>query len=538
MNHFSPRSFLLKTNLHHSMVDRYFPITIIILGSLLFLISILNHGIGITSDSITYIGCAEKLKEGSLFIHKVPLATTNHYQEPNYYHEWGPMLPLILTGPMFIGIDPEISAIIFNCLSFCSMALLINRILSSVINNKRFIAAGTVLGIISFPLYSDATVLMSETPFNLFVISSLFLLLLYVKKEKNGYLYISIFFTALACLTRYIGVTLVMTSMIFLLISEGSIKKKIEKSLIFGTLSSLPTILFISRNYFLTGTLLGERYGPERGLLDNMMITYYEIVHWFIPSSIPKWIWIPSSLLLMLVIFSFVSFIIYTIIKEGIGYHRHYLIFGLFASIYTVFLLISASRVGFSKLGTRFLSPIYVPMLILLLFALSDIENRSLRHKKRILFLKPHHVRSFLSLFLISLVLSSSFIVFTEAKENVLTGTGVYSNDKWSGSVIMDYVKEQEFDGQVYSNFPHQVYYFTGKDARYTPLKRVQGSSEKVKGFELFNNSKGDRTAYIIWFLIEDEDQRDWLYDIKEVQKVYDVRSFKTFPDGNIYKLS
>ena len=326
MNNSSSKSFFIKITHNHSKIDIYLPIIILILGSLLFLFSIRNHGIGITTDSITYIGCADNLLDGRFFIHKVPLAITNHYQEPNYYHEWGPMLPLILFAPMLIGIDPEITAIIINCLSFCLIVLIINRILSSVIINKRFIITGTILGIISLPLYSDATDLMSETPFNLFVLSSLLFIFLYVKKEKKRYFYISILFAALACMTRYIGVTLIITSMIFFFINERSIKKKIETSFIFGFLSSLPTILFIGRNYYLTGTLLGERYGPERGLLDNMIITYSKIVHWFVPSFLPKWIWVPSSLILMLIILSFVLFIINIILKEGFRYHKHYLI--------------------------------------------------------------------------------------------------------------------------------------------------------------------------------------------------------------------
>jgi 4-amino-4-deoxy-L-arabinose transferase-like glycosyltransferase len=204
--------------------------------AIFIVLTVARFGIGITTDSITYIGAAENLVDGEFFVHKIPLATPDHYQEPNYYHEWGPMLPILLAGPLLIGIPQEITAVILNVISYAVLVLLTNMILRNSISDKRLIFAGTVLAVLSFPIYMDATVLMSESLFNLYVLLSLTTLYYHIKNERRYLFVLSIAFASMACLTRYVGVTLLISVTLFILIYKGKLTERFRKAVVLGSL--------------------------------------------------------------------------------------------------------------------------------------------------------------------------------------------------------------------------------------------------------------------------------------------------------------
>ena len=176
---------------------------------------------------------------------------------------------------------------------------------------------------------------MSEIPFNAFVAASLLSLHFYLKDKKRKYFWILILMTALACLTRYFGITLVITGVVVLFFHgmEKTFRKKIRDPFIFGALSSLPTAIYIMRNYFLTGTFVGDRYPARFGILYNLYRSSYHIVHWVIPRWIPAVIWVPLAFLLILIAAIIAFHALYMIIKGGRNTNI-IRIFGYFAVIY------------------------------------------------------------------------------------------------------------------------------------------------------------------------------------------------------------
>jgi len=501
------------------------------------LLTIWKHGIGITTDSITYIGAAENLADGKFFVHKVPLATPSHYSEAHYYHEWAPLLPALLAGPMLFGIPPEITAAVLNMLSFCLIVLLVNRVLDDSIRDRRLVLFGTVFTVLSLPLYLDATVVMSESPFNLFAVSSMASTYFYFRNGSRKWFWASVTFAALACLTRYIGIVLLISSGLSLFLAKGKVNDRFKRAMFFGIFSAFPTGLFIIRNKIVAGTLVGQRYGAERGLVENSMIVYVDIVHWFVPSQIPNSIWIPASMIAISLLIILFVYGAYRLLKEGGNRSLAFSIFGLFTLVYLPYLLISASSVGFTRLTDRFLSPLYAPGIIILVILLDVLLDFSpFRRKTSSPLNRVDPVKAFVMIASSILVFGSAASVLEAAFGNVEEGTGVYSNDEWRDSEVLEAARDLP-DGKVYSNFPHQVYYFTGIDARYSPLRTVQGSSERIDGYSLLNASLGSGYAYLVWIDIAGMDHREWEHTLEESGYVYDLEMIGDYPDGSIYSM-
>jgi hypothetical protein len=516
-----------KTWFLRFIVENRLIIPLAFIGPLFLVISSFEYGIGITSDSITYIGCAENLLSGDGFTHVVPLATQNHYEEPNYYHEWGPLLPILLSGLMITGLSPELSGLILNFLFYSIIPIITLVLLYSLEIDKKYRFAGVILSTLSLPLFLDSSSLMSEISFNFFTILSLGCLYYYLIEKKKRFLHLSILFTSIACLSRFIGITIIITGVLLLfLLNRESFKKKASEILLFGSLSSLPTVIFLIRNYSLTGTLIGDRFGSERGFIENLIITYTKISEWYIPSQLPAMVWVPISLLFTFTVIFLIISTLKKVFRKDERKSKIIVTMVSFSVIYILYLLTSASNVGFTKLTHRFLSPVYIPLVISILVSASIICKDDMKIKKII----PNVI-------VIILISGSAISVLAASTGYFEDGTGVYSNDRWKTSQTLEYLSENPLEGGVYSNFPHQVYHFSGMEhARYTPLRNVQGSTKEIDGYSLLNESMTE-SNFIIWLEIDRQDRRDWLFDIEEIKNVYQLVVLWKFSDGTIYKV-
>lgn len=299
------------------------------------------------------------------------------------------------------------------------------------------------------------------------------------------------------------------------------------------------TLVFLVRNYIKTGTLVGDRFGAERGIVENIYTMYGTIVHWVMPLQFPSYLWVPFSIIIVFIVMNILIYSILHTFKLRSDRKEIYATLGLFTIVYLIFLLISASNVGFSKLSDRFLSPIYLPAMIIIISSFEEIYcNKKISIpfiKKRIL--SNNFISYFITIIVILWIIGSSFCVLSLSIENIENGTGVYSNDNWINSEILEYLDDNILQGRIYTNFPHQLYYFCGiSHVRYSPVKFVQGSSKEMDGYSIFNKSLVE-SNFIVWLEIEGQDNRDWLFSIEEISNIYPLIVFRAFSDGTIYKL-
>jgi len=511
--------------------DNRIYILFFILAVLVLSLGMSKYGIGLYSDSFTYVNCAENLVDGQGFLHR----------DGSWYHQWAPLLPFVLAGPMFVGIPPDIIGMVLNLLLFGSLVVITGKIVQLKTRSRFFTISVMALVVLSRPLYVSSIYLLSELPFNVLALVSLLSLLLYLEKDRRKYFWYLVLFTSLACLTRYIGITLIFTGVVVLFF-HGKEKKfinRLKDPFLFGALSPLPTVIFLVRNYIRTGTLIGERFPSETGILENVYRTGYHLIHWFIPRWLPPSVWVPLGSVLVLIFIVLIGNLLYSISRSKEN-RKIVIIFGYFSVFYMVYLLFSASRVAFDPLNDRFFSPVFAPIMIMLILSLRELfryPSRSPISKFKMMHFRGRSIRRLISVLMVLIIAASGLVVFTEIRENAVHGAGGYTTTEWVESDILEYISKNPLDGKIYSNFPHQVDHYSGiENVEGTPLKYYQATTKPADGLEEFNETiEGQENVTIIWISIK---ERDWYYSLDELRKVYNLTPVKRFSDGQIYSLT
>ena len=244
-------------------------------------------------------------------------------------------------------------------------------------STKNFIItiAGTITILVSIPLSYVSKYIWSEPLFILLTLLFMISLDNYIYKSSLKFLIEASVFASLACLTRYIGITAVITGCILLLIQNKKFINKLVETLIFGLISSAPTVLWIIRNYLLSNTLAGERVPTKNTFSENIDITFKTIASWFAPYYSYFTLYIMLGLCVVISIIIIIRNFHKNIGQIAVGENKAYriLIPFIFSLVYISYLIGSASLIDFDNINNRLLVPVYAPITIMMFFTLNDI---------------------------------------------------------------------------------------------------------------------------------------------------------------------
>jgi hypothetical protein len=485
-------------------------------GTLLLLTN--KYGAGVTPDSVAYISAARNLADRYNFLtfNGMPLIV-----QPPLYSIILAVLKKILL------IDPQIStgyvnAALFGFIIYIS-GLLFLRYMKSII----LVILGTVSILISYPLVQASIMALTEPLFIFLVL--LFLYYFEEYQSKQNYISFIIFSVsaALACLTRYTGVAIVFTGIFGILLrGRNNIKNKYWISLIFIIIAVLPTGLWIGRNYFLSGTLVGFRGASSYTLLENMKLFSETIFSWYFIS-----VQIGVCFLLLLISLALIG--IYkgkTSKSEILNLFTSNQVFLLF---YSGIIIISSTTTAYDPICDRLLSPIYIPLIIFIFF----IADRILSWLKSIY--NPN-ITAFI--FFITIVILSKYPLknTTHFIEDYIAQSGWgFSSSYWKENDIISYLNHNEEIGKKYtlfSNEPEAVYFLTNINARRSPVKTFYNSSQPY-------NSQPDEidlwikaeNICLVWF---NNANRSFLYTIDELKKDKNMEEVAQLKEGGIYIIS
>lgn len=340
--------------------------------------------IAITPDSVQYISAAQSLAEGAGVSTRVTEVAENRGRLP--LSAWPPLYPLILatgserleSGQRVVHMDwvraINLAAL---CLTFFPFAWL-----------ARVCVGGSawlfcLLWFASVrPTHLLASFAWSETLFVLLTMSGLaFTVRALVSEEserRRGFWFLSAgIAAALATLTRYLGISLVLSLAITVLLrsEEFSPRRTLRRiGLVLGPAIVLLAI-WLGRNLILTGHLFGStpratEHAATRALLDTLLTIGRD---WVLPSSLPGAIMVPAAILTG----SLAIWLLWNVaVRFGPEtFERHPLqltaatALTQYVWIYLAMLLLSSSTIALDPVNTRLLAPIY-PCLLLLMTAL------------------------------------------------------------------------------------------------------------------------------------------------------------------------
>ena len=454
-----------------------------LLGVLLVLLHGVTYGAALEWDSATYINVARNLLAGNGFFQSY---------DGNYYVHWPPLFPGLLALASLSIFDPHEIAGLVNAIAFGLTIFFVGRWLRRKIESRGLVLWGCLAIALSDPLLQNAGWVLSEPVFILWTLLALVGTEKFLDTDRHSSLVWSAIFTALACLTRYVGVTIVITVVLVLLFKSKRTRPilgKVRYIAAYLVISLTPLGLWLLRNVLLSGTLTGyaRSHPPFASFLQYGWQILDILASWTVPLLKP----VPASAaiatgiaLLVLAIGVVMAFARREAQTRPDG--NTFALFGAFALIYLAFLLVAASTTPVG-VGARHVSPAYIPLLFIVALTLDKFlrleRKRTLpktvvdRSRARIL-MQGRRRRSLLVAVMVSaLALQLGGSIITTGR-NIHTANGDgskynswnISNARFVDSAVLRYMREHPVTGWVYSNEFFAVYIHTDGLAKYTLL--------------------------------------------------------------------
>jgi len=442
---------------HKTQINRWLVASVGLAGVMLVLF--VNHlGAGLSPDSAGYMAAARSLASGNGI----------RWFNGELITWWPPLYPAVLAlVSILTGADPlscalGLNAIVFGLIIYVSGILLSYHVSSS----PALVLAGTIAVLASIPVFSVSIMVWSESLFLLFVVCYLLSIGWYVDRPNGTWFVALTLSTAFACLTRYIGVTLILSgSLSILVLCRGSLKKRLLACLSYGFASSFPVMLWLIHNYMQTRTLTGPRtFTADARAILVLGEALHTIDAWFLPTrllahtpSAPVLITLWGLLILAAGVFW---------CRTAWYTARSVLPVMIFALIYFAFLTTSAVHMAFDPIDDRLLSPVFIPLLVVALTLVA--QGMRLVHGR----LSKRALNMSLAVFFsIWLGLVPAKVILWHVQQRATLGGWQYGSNVWQQSETIWFVKNQMLPPgcSVYSNDPYALYLHTGLPVDYAP---------------------------------------------------------------------
>ena len=344
------------------------------LGAGLVLAREVTYGIAVGWDTVVYISTARNLLEGQWFI---------QFNDWPYLH-WPPLYPLLLAALSFGVFDPYTVAGPLNAVIFGLTIFAAGCCLRRWVRNRLLLVWGGVAAALSIPLATVAFLALSEPLFILFITLSLLHSVRYFESGRRTALLWAAVFAALAFLTRYTGITLILTMAPLLLLQRGvALPEKARRLSWYLAIAVLPQVLWLLRNYLTYGEIraaqtLGPHGWPEvlRQYLSDLagwLLLYQPASEWGAAAALTAACVVGLAAAVFLGLAAAIARL-----KDDAGANRRRWIgcgvFGGFGLVYLAFLgVIQSFLVRTEPLGDRHIVSAYIPLLLAAALALDGL---------------------------------------------------------------------------------------------------------------------------------------------------------------------
>ena len=498
-----------------------------------------TYGAALTGDSIVYLSVAESLAAGE------GMRTFDGGDSAL----WPPLFPMLMAFASLFGLSLEQAGRFANILAFGLILLVSGLWLQRRLQSRLLAVAGAVSMTASLALNHVATSLLTEALFILFALLALMRLESFLNRD-GGWpaLLLSAIFAALAAVTRYMGLALILTGIIMLLAHRRPpALTRLKHAAAWGACACAPLAIVLARNQAVSGTLAGSRHNASGQPLLDSLAQAVEVFRLGVLPAAPAWF---GYLLLAMAVLAASGIALARVMartapdatpvaapdpgpdpgpdaapdpgpdaapdpgpdaapdpgpdatpdaapdsgpdaaqaKPRFGGGQS---FGLFALLHLGIVVIIASATVTQPVDARYLAPIYAPLLIaaaLLLDRLLRIETSG----------KAALVKRALAGFLLAGWLA---MVGFDALNNVRltahaleSGYRGYNAAQWRERETVAHARANPIAGQAFSNEPEALYLYTGA----SPVGKVPLSSI-IHGCEAWLQSI-EAPAYIVWF--------------------------------------
>ena len=482
--------------------------------------SISKYGLGISTDSVHLLFASLNLARGhGLFSF-----------DGSFVSLWPPLYPMLLALIQLITrFDPFVSATILQVISFVGISLCLSILLLKIFPENFFLAlAANILSDIGVVVLTTFDVVGSDY-LHFFLLVFFVLLAGYYIETKSPRVLLGMSVVGmLAMLDRYLGIAAIGAgvAIIFLSRTESWRQRMIRSSLM--ALSALPAGIWL---YVASS---GYR-GPE-SFTENFSWFSRSILEWFfqtqaIRSHLNLYIaalWILIGGLIVLLLFSART-------RIFSSFEISIFVYGIF---YVLALFGSASIAYFNKLEGRFLLPIYIPLVTLLVAAIGNLFQRANQ-------MLLHLLRQIISLVLVGALMITAVGLLRVTvgtvwqSRNGASGDNAFNTQAWHENSVMNYWLAHEPQGNylLFSNYPDGIAFYTWHDCYNSPAE-YSGPYGKIKfpvtdySSELFSSGLD---VYFIWI---EPNIYSYYYKAGDLSPIAQVKPLFVNRDGGIYLLT
>ena len=367
----------------------------------------------------------------------------------------------------------------------------------------------------------------SEATFILFVTLALIRADEFLIEDNFSSLFWSAVFTSLACLTRYPGIALTLTTIILLSLvllkrNDVTAMRKLRLIGIYFLISTAPLALWMLRNILLVGHPTGARYPQPTTLMQTADVFLDVLAKWMFPElsrgySLFADLILLSGLIVLAIVVGHVAMRLYRRDEKSTSRKTLY-IFGSFLLIYLSAIAVAIMNTEHEISSQRLLSPGYIPFVLAMLAALS--------HR----FLRLGRAR------LVIVILLSSWICYlvihnVQAINRANTGydRGLASPHFVDSEILQYTGKVVSQDSWIFGNQIDAIYLHTNGSAAYRELPNGLG--------ELRLNTKDmPDGAYVVWMHHPWGKER-FGYDAADLRIFPELKKIKELSDGVIFQI-
>ena len=424
------------------------------LGAGLVFLRQARYGPGMGWDAVNYITAARNLLAGEGLVDLIrPLVS------------WPPLYPTLLAGGGLFGLDPHAVAGPLNAVLFGLTVLVAGRWLRRHLHSRFLWLWGCLALALALPLAAVASAALSEPAFILCVTLALTQIDAHLDGGGRAALLRAAACSALACLTRYPGVSVLLAVVPLLLAAPGvAPREKMQRIAVYVLIAAAPVGLWMLRNLLVVGSMTGPR---GRGFYSFSFIVEEA---WRI--AVGDW-WLVGLTAPVLVALGLTTLsCVLPLLGPAKGCSgvaadmawRPLCVCGGFALAYLT-LLVAAMMGGgiWDGLQERYLAPVYVPLLCAALLLMDGALRYARRRAPRGIVLRRRGIsaigwgggKTLTAVLMVALSLQAAVLMVLHEREMRLWQTGErhgYAAPWWRHSESVQYIAEAALTGAIVSN--------------------------------------------------------------------------------------
>lgn len=524
--------------------DRFTWLLVILasLGAASVLARQITFGVGLTWDPLNYIVVARNLIEGNGFV---------QLYADKEYTRWPPLYPMLLAAGSLFLFDPLDTAGMVGAFTFWLTVLIVGQYARQRFASRILMLWVCLAVAISYPLTSVAAWAFTEVPFILFVSLSLIWTDRFLHHGRQGALGWAAIFAALACLTRYVGVSLILVVLPLVMLRPGvPLRDRTRQGATYALVALFPICLWMLRNFLIEGRPIGRRTGPRHTFIETLDTMLGEVARgvllwdlWNPPEAI-RFVAILLAAVAVLIPVIVAGYVFVRSVRKGVTSSDRcgwisLAVFGGYALVHFLSIMIAASVSYVMPRGGRMLAPAYIPLLLATALVLDQLliserpgsgPNRIgsppiLRTVRRPDRGRTRRLGILLALPLALWLVSQALLNVRDIRRANTQGLG-FASQQWADSEVLRYMREAGIRDMVVTSSPVTYLYTAAQGYSYLPwhLPRVQLKLERI----------GDG-QHLVWFHAVNTD--DYTYGAADLRGLTGLVVVAELSDGIIFRI-